>query len=274
MLIGLASICKLVFTSICLLELSCRLLLSHSVPCTSNYYIINENKNKIKYSATVDAPAHLLFHYTTPPLKLSHPRGFYNSLFQSPMFLISSSSCCFIHKNRLWLTLANGFLFHHCQFSFNLFQYFCSYFFSPHLYNNFVIYFPSNSLLNTFFSSSISCYCIFSSFSFSYSFSNSFTRSLAFLRFSLPSQMFSSAVHPFHHTRYSSFPCTHLLFIIFSISYFSFPSIITGYDFFFFCSSICPIYLHILLTLTTGCIFTMLGSSNSIAFVETIALTL
>ena len=45
------------FTSICLLKLSCGLLLSHSVLRTSNYYIINENEKEIKYSATTDSLA-------------------------------------------------------------------------------------------------------------------------------------------------------------------------------------------------------------------------
>jgi len=51
------------FTSICLLELSRGLLLSHSVLCTSNYYIINEKEKEIKYSAAMDSSAHLPFHY-------------------------------------------------------------------------------------------------------------------------------------------------------------------------------------------------------------------
>ena len=55
------------FTCICLLKLSCRLLLSHSVPCTSYYYIINENEKEIKCSAAVDPLAHLLFYYSTCP---------------------------------------------------------------------------------------------------------------------------------------------------------------------------------------------------------------
>ena len=153
------------------------------------------------------------------------------------MFPISSSSCCFIHKNGLRLTLANGFLFHHRQFSSNLFQYSCSYFFFPHPYNNFAMYFPSNSLLNTFFSSSLSCHLVSSSSSLPYSFSNSSTRSLAFLRFSLLSQVSSSAVHPFYRTRYLSLPCTCLLFIIFSTSYSSSSSITMGCGIFFFCPS-------------------------------------
>ena len=190
------------------------------------------------------------------------------------MFPISSFSCCFIHKNRLQLTLANEFLFHRRQFSSNLFQYSCSYFFSLHPYNNFAIYFPGNSLLNTFFSSSLSCRHASSSSSLLYSFSNSSTRLLAFLRFSLLSQVSSSAVYPFHHTRYLSLPCTHLLFIIFSTSHSSSPSITTGWGISFLCLSTYPVYLRTLLTLTTGCIFTVLGSSNSNAFVETINLTL
>ena len=190
------------------------------------------------------------------------------------MFPISSSSCCFIHKNRLWLTLVNGFFFHRCQFSSNLFQYSCSYFFFPHPYNNFAIYLPGNSLLNTFFSFFISCHCVSSSSSLLYSFSNSSTKSLAFLRFSLLSQLSSSAMHPFHRTRYLSLPCTRLLFIIFSTFHSSSPSITTGCGISFLCPSTCPVYLHTLLTLTTGCIFTVLGSSNFNAFIETIDLTL
>ena len=179
-------------------------------------------------------PVVLLYH---PPLKLPRPQGFYNLLSQSPMFPISSSSCCFICKNRLRLTLANGFLFHHCQFSSNLFQYSCSYFFSPHPYNNFAIYFPSNPLLNTLLFSSVFCCLASSSSSLPYSFSNSSTRSLAFLRFSLLSQVSSSAVHPFHRTRYLSLPHTHLLFIIFSTSHSSSPSITTCCGISFFCPS-------------------------------------
>ena len=156
-----------------------------------------------------------------PPSQASSSRGpSYNSLSQSPMFPISSSSC-FIHKNRLWLTFTNGFLFHRCQFSSNLFQYSCLYFFSPHPYSIFAVYLPSNPLLNTLLFSSVSC-CFASSLP--YFFSNSSTRSLAFLRFSLLSQVSSSTVHPFHHTRYLSLLCTCLLFIIFSTSHSSSPS--------------------------------------------------
>ena len=125
--------------------------------------------------------------------------------------------------------------FHHYQFSSNLFQYL--YFFSPHPYSIFAVYFPDNPLLNTFPSSSVSCYLASFSSSLPYSFSNSFTRSLAFLRFSLLSQVSSSAVHPFYCTRYLSFPRIRLLFIIFSTSYSSSPSITTGCGISFFCPS-------------------------------------
>ena len=153
------------------------------------------------------------------------------------MFPISSSSCCFIRRNRLRLILANGFLFHCRQFSSNLFQCSCSYFFSPHPYSNFAVYFLGNPLLYVFSSSSLSCRRVSSSSSLPYFFSNSSTSSLAFLRFSLLSQVSSSAVHPFHHTRYLSLPRTHLLFIIFSTSHSSSPSITTGCGISFFCPS-------------------------------------
>ena len=153
------------------------------------------------------------------------------------MFPISSSSFCFIRKKGLRLTLANGFLFHHCQFSSNFFQYSCSYFFSPHPYNNFAVYFPGNPLLYMFFSSSLSCRRVSSSSSLPYSLSNSSTNSLVFLRFSLLSQVSSSAVHPFYCTRYLSLPHTLLLFIIFSTSHSSSLSITTGCGISFFCPS-------------------------------------
>ena len=168
----------------------------------------------------------------------------------------------------------NGFFFHYHQFSFNFFQYFCLYFLSPHPYNNFTIYFPSSSLLNIFLFFSASCRLVSSSFALPYLLSNPFTSSLAFLRFSWLFQVSSSTVYPFYCTKYLSLSHTCLLFIIFSISY-SFSSlIITGYGSSFLCPSTCLVYLCTLLTLTTRCIFTVLGSSNSIAFVETIALTL
>ena len=153
------------------------------------------------------------------------------------MFPISSSSYCFIHKNGLQLILANEFLFHHHQFSSNLFQYSCSYFFSLHPYNNLAVYFPGNPLLNTHLFSSVSYHLASSSSSLLYFFSNSSIRSLAFLRFFLLSQVSSSAIHPFHHTKYLSLPRTRLLFIIFSTSHSSSSSITTGCGISFFCPS-------------------------------------
>ena len=146
--------------------------------------------------------------------------------------------------------------------------------FPPYLYNNFSVYFPGSPLLNILLFSSVSCHLASSFFALPYSFSNFSTSSLAFLRFSLFSQVSSSAVHSFHHTRYLSFSHTCLLFIIFSTFYSFSPSITTGCGGSFFCPSTCSVYLHTLLTLATECLFTVLGSSNSIVFVEIIALTL
>ena len=134
------------------------------------------------------------------------------------------------------------------------------------------MYLSGNSLLKSF---SFSFFCHHtSSFSFLlYCLSKSSTVSLAFFKFSLLSHVSSSAVHPFHHTKYFFLPRTHLLFIIFSTSY-SFSSLITmGCGVFFFCPSTWLVYLCTLLTLTTGCIFTVLDSFNSIAFIKTINLT-
>ena len=94
--------------------------------------------------------------------------------------------------------------------------------------------------------------------------------SLAFSKFSSPFQVSDSAVNPFYRTRYLFFPLICRLFSILSTSYSSSPSITTGAGCSFLCPSTCPTYLHILLTLTTECIFTVLGSSNSTAFNNTI----
>ena len=246
------------FTSIYLLKLSCGLL-------------------EIKYSAATNSLVCLSFYYTTLyPSFFVLKDSFYNSLSQSLIFSISSfsSSCCFIHKNRLWLTFTNGFLFYHLQFSSNFFQYSCLYFLSPHPYNNFAIYLPSNSLLNTFLSFSIFCHFVSSFSALSYSFSNSFTNLLVFLRFSLLSQMSFFTVYPFYHTRYFFLSHTHLLFIIFFTSHSSFFLITMGCSISFLCPSIYSVYLLTLLTLTIRFIFTVLDSSNSIMFVKTIDLTL
>ena len=87
-----------------------------------------------------------------------------------------------------------------------------------------------------------------------YCFSNSSTKSLAFLRFSSLSYVSSSAVYPFHCTRYLSFLCIHLSFIIFSTFYSSSPSIIMGCGLSFFCPSTCSIYLRTCKALDQGCV--------------------
>ena len=114
------------------------------------------------------------------------------------------------------------------------------------------MYLPGSSLLNVLLSSFASYHLTSSSSSLWYSFSNSSTNSIAFFRFSLLSHVSSSAVYPFYHTRYLSLPHTFLLFIIFSTFHSSSSSITTGCGTFFFCPSTCDLYLHTLLTLTTG----------------------
>ena len=79
---------------------------------------------------------------------------------------------------------------------------------------------------------------------------------------------------PFQRTKYLSFPLTFLLFSIHSTSHSSSPSIITRASCSFLCPSTCSTYCRTLLTLTTGCIFTVLGSSNLIVFDDTIFLIL
>ena len=96
-----------------------------------------------------------------------------------------------------------------------------------------------------------------------YSLPNSSTTSFVFPRFSISSQVSDSAVNSFHCTKYLSFPLTYCLFSILLTSYSSSPSIITGAGCFFFCPSTCPMYLCILLTFTTGYIFTVLGNCKS-----------
>ena len=121
----------------------------------------------------------------------------------------------------------------------------------------------SSFLLNI--PSSFSCY-LMSSMSHQYSFLYSLTASFVFSRFSLSFQVSDSAMNLFYHTKYLFFPCIYRLFRILSTSYSSFSLIITGAGCSFFCSSTCPTYLHILLTLTTECIFIVLDSSNSTVF--------
>ena len=121
----------------------------------------------------------------------------------------------------------------------------------------------SSSLLNV--PSSLSCHFISSMF-FLYSFSYSSIASFVFSKFSFPSQVSDSAVNPFHCTRYLFFSLIRCLFNILLTSHFSSLSVMTETSCSFFCSSTCPMYLCILLMLTTGCILIVLGSSSSTAF--------
>ena len=179
----------------------------------------------------------------------------------------SSSGIVFI------VLLLTGFLpFHRLQLFSNLPQYSWSYRLSDHLYNIFAMNFPGNFPRRNV-PSSRSCLAI-SSISHRYSFLNSLIASFAFSKFSLPSQVSDSAVNPFQRTKYLSFPLTCRLFRILSTSYSSSPSIITGAGCSFFCPFTCPTYLRILLTFTTGCIFTILGSSNLTTFDDIISLIL
>ena len=196
---------------------------------------------------------------------------FYSSIFP-PLYLSFSFSILF--KNGFLLYLENGFLFHFLQFSSIFFQYSWSYLSFLHLYSSFAIYLLGSSLLNIFLSFSASCYLTSFSSSIQYSFSNSLTNSIAFFKFSLLSQMSSSAMHPFHCTRYLSLSCTFLLFIIFSTSHSSSSLITTGYGTSFLWPSTCGLYFHTLLTLTTGYILIVLGNSNSMALLEMITFTL
>ena len=109
-----------------------------------------------------------------------------------------------------------------------------------HPYINFAMNSLGNSQLNSLSSFSSSCY-LSSSTSSLYFLSNSSTNSFAFPKSSLFSQVFSSAVYPFHLTRNFSFPLTVLLFKIFSTSNSSSPSIMTGFGSIFFCPSTCSL---------------------------------
>ena len=162
--------------------------------------------------------------------------------------------------------------FHLLQFLSNLAQYSSLYFLSDHPNNFLTVNFPGNSPLLKV-PSSLSC-LLMSSMSHWYSFSNSLTAPFVFSKFSIPSQVSDSAVNPFHHTRYLSFPLIHCLFNILSTSYSFSPSVMTGAGCFFLCPSTCPMYLCILLTFTTGCILIVLGNSNSTVFADTIFFTL
>lgn len=146
--------------------------------------------------------------------------------------------------------------FQHLQFFFN-FKYSSSNFSSSHLYNSFAVYLLGNSSFLSSFT-----LLTFSSYISSYSSINSFT----FFRFSSLSQVSSSTVYPFYLTKYSHFSRLLLLFNNLSTSYSFSPSIITGASSTFFCPLTCFLYLHILLTFTTGWIFIDPSNFNSTAY--------
>jgi len=154
--------------------------------------------------------------------------------------LISSSFSFIISIVLYPLTLSP---FHHLQFLSSLLQYSSSYCLFVHLNNFFAVNHPGSSpLLNV--PSSFSYY-LMSSMSHQYSFSYSSIASLAFSRFSLPSQVSDSAVNPFHHTKYLSFSHICCLFRILSTFHSFSSSIITGAGCSFLCLSTCPTYLCI-----------------------------
>ena len=187
----------------------------------------------------------------------------------SNSFCSISSSSQIVSKVLLPLVCPS---FHCLQFLSNLFQYSLLYCLSDYPNSFFAInHSGSSSLLNIPFS--FSCH-LTSSISYQYSFSNSSTAPFVFFKFSISSQVLDSAVNPFYHTKYLSFPLIHRLFSILSTSYSSSSLIITGAGCSFLCPLTCPIYLHILLMFTTRCILIILDNSNSTTFVNTIFFTL
>ena len=217
---------------------------------------------------------------TPPPSQGSLSQGFLHSSLQgSTMFsisLLSFSVYSFIPKFFCSISSSFSFIvsivlhslslspFHLLQFLSNLVQYSLLYLLSNHPNSFLTMNLPGNSPLQNV-PSSFSC-LLTSFMSLLYSLSYSSIVSLAFSRFSFPSQVSDSAVNPFHHTRYLSFPLIRCLFNILSTSHSSSLSIMIGAGCSFLCPSICPTYLCILLTLTTEYIFTVLGGSNSTVF--------
>ena len=162
--------------------------------------------------------------------------------------------------------------FHYLQFLSNLVQYSSSYLLSDQPNSFLTVNHPgSSSLLNVLFF--FFCF-LTSSISYWYSFLNSSTAFFAFSKFSFPFQVSDLAINPFYYTKYLSFSLICYLFRILLIFHFFSLLITTGASCFFLCPSTCPMYFHILLTFTTGCILIVLGNSNSTAFTDTIFFTL
>ena len=134
-------------------------------------------------------------HNSTPLLRIFGMKISYNSLYMSSILPISSSSFHSLISSSsssllIFSNLFFPFLFHFFQFLSNRPQYSLSNLLSSYLYSIFAIYLPSNSP----FLSSLS-FLFFLTLPISpYSSSNSLTKFSTFPRFSLGSQVSSSAV--------------------------------------------------------------------------------
>ena len=134
-------------------------------------------------------------HNSTPLLRIFGMKISYNSLYMSSILPISSSSFHSLISSSsssllIFSNLFFPFLFHFFQFLSNRPQYSLSNLLLSYLYSIFAIYLPSNSP----FLSSLS-FLFFLTLSISpYSSSNSLTKFSTFPRFSLGSQVSSSAV--------------------------------------------------------------------------------
>jgi len=138
-------------------------------------------------------------------LRIFVPKIFYNLLYISPIFpILSSSSHSSILLSSIsfslsiYSNLSFPFPFYFFQFLSNCSQYSSSNLLSSHLYNIFAVYLSSNSpsLFSLLF-------LLFLTLPISpYSSSNSLTKSSVFPKFSLGSQVSSSAVYLFYHTKY------------------------------------------------------------------------
>ena len=134
-------------------------------------------------------------HNSTPLLRIFGMKISYNSLYMSSILPISSSSFhSLISSSSSSLLIFSNiffpFLFHFFQFLSNRPQYSLSNLLSSYLYSIFAIYLPSNSP----FLSSLSFFFFLTLPISPYSSSNSLTKFSTFPRFSLGSQVSSSAV--------------------------------------------------------------------------------
>ena len=265
---------------------NCCILLIHIFIFTSIYKVLcisfesfslacplKENKNKKKRN--IDNDLAIWLSHNTTSLKVPYPKdfttcsrghkcspsSFVHSLIPNFSCSIPFSSSFIVSIVLCSLALLSFYLL---QFLSNLTQYSLSYFLSDYPNNFLAVNLPGNSPLLKV--PSFLSYLLMFSMSLLYSLSNSSITSFAFPKFSFPSQVSDSTVNPFHCTRYLSFSLTCHLFNILLTSHSSSPSIITGASCSFLCPSTCSTYFCILLTFTTRCIFTVLGSSNSTIF--------